>query len=171
MSTPAPGTATASRTGSRLLTELRAEIAHADNKASVLLGALSMTAGLLGALLAARQWAPGRLSAPGAVLWWTGVMALAGSLLALLLAIVPRYGRERWAPGRPLTYFDDIRRAADQQGLARALADTEAAADTGLLDALSATSRIVGSKHLWIRAGLAAYCVGAVLVPSALILG
>lgn len=157
--------------GSRLLAELRTEIAHADNKASVLLGALSMTAGLIGALLAARGWSPGSLGAPGACLWWAGLAGLAGSLVALLLAITPRYGPTRWSPGRPLTYFDDIRRAVAEGELSRALADTEAAPAAGLVDALTATSRIVGAKHAWIRVGLAAYGTGAVLLPIALLVG
>ncbi|MEW1861548.1 DUF5706 domain-containing protein [Streptomyces sp. NBC_00669] len=157
--------------GQRLLAELRSEISHADNKASVLLGALSMTAGLVGALLAAHGWTPTRLATADQFLWWSGIASLAGCLLALLLAITPRYGSDLWAPGRPLTYFDDIRRAVAQDVLPRALADTDAAADAGLIDALSATSRIVGTKHTWIRVGLIAYAAGAVLLPSALLLG
>ncbi|WP_335978271.1 MULTISPECIES: Pycsar system effector family protein [Streptomycetaceae] len=161
---------TASVAGHRLLAELRAEIAHADNKASVLLGALSMTAGLVGALLAAHGWTPERLPTAAQCVWWAGVASLGGCLLSLLLAIAPRYGRAFWTLGRPLTYFDDIRRAVAQDVLARALADTDAAPNAGLIDALSATSRIVGTKHAWIRVGLIAYAAGAVLLPSALLL-
>jgi hypothetical protein len=156
--------------GPRLLRELRFEAAHADSKASLLLGALSMTVGLLGGLLAARGWALSRLTATGAVLWWAALTALAGSLLSLLLAVFPRYSRNQWAPGRPLTYFDDIRRAAEQDLLAEALDDTGANPDAGLLDALTENSRIVRSKHRWIRVGLATYCAGMVLLPTALIL-
>ena len=156
--------------GSRLLVELRAETAHADNKASLLLGALSMMVGLLGGLLAARGWALSWLSATGTVLWWAALTALAGSLLFLLLAVLPRYSSSHWSPGRPLTYFDDIRRAARQGLLAEALDHTRANPDAGLLDALTENSRIVGRKHRWIRVGLAAYCAGVVLLPIALVL-
>ncbi len=150
--------------------ELRAETAHADNKASLLLGALSMTVGLFGGLLATRRWTVSQLSAAGTVLWWAAVAVLAGSLLSLLLAVRPRYGASPWRPGRPLTYFDDIRRAAGQGLLAEALDHTTTDPDAGLLSALAENSRIVDRKHRWIRAGLALYLAGAVLLPTALAL-
>lgn len=159
-----------STAGSRLLSELRAETAHADNKASLLLGALSMTAGLLGGLLATRRWSVSHLSPSGTVLWWGAVTALAGSLLSLLLAVRPRYSTSSWSPGRPLTYFDDIRRAAEQGLLAEALDRTRASPDAGLLSALAENSRIVASKHFWIRVGLDFYCAGVLLLPVALAL-
>lgn len=156
--------------GSRLLSELRAETAHADNKAALLLGALSMTAGLLGGLLATRRWAVSQLSPAGTVLWWAAVTALAGSLLSLLAAVRPRYSKTSWSPGRPLTYFDDIHRAASQGLLAEALDRTRANPDAGLLSALAENSRIVAGKHCWIRAGLGFYCAGVILLPAALAL-
>lgn len=156
--------------GARLLVELRAEEAHADNKASLLLGALSMTVSLLGGVLAARGWALSRLSVAGAVVWWAALAALAGSLLSLLLAVLPRYSSSHWSPGHPLTYFDDICRAAKQGLLAEALDRTAVNPNAGVLSALAENSRIVGSKHRWIRVGLAAYCAGLVLLPTALFL-
>ena len=167
MSEPAPD---GSAAGLRLLSELRAETAHADNKASLLLGALSMTVGLLGGLLATRRWSVSQLSLTGTVLWWAAVTALAGSLLSLLLAVRPRYSTRAWSPGRPLTYFDDICRAARQGLLAEALDRTRTNPDTGLLSALTENSRIVAHKHRWIRAGLDFYCAGVVLLPTALAL-
>ena len=156
--------------GLRLLADLRAETERADSKASFLLGALSMTVGLLGGLIAARGHGPSRLPLAGAVLWWTAVTALAVSLGFLLLAVLPRYGSRRWTPGSPLTYFGDIRRAARLGMLAEALDVTESAPRRGLVEALAENSRIVGSKHLWIRAGLAAYGVGIALLLPALLL-
>ncbi|MFI0710358.1 Pycsar system effector family protein [Streptomyces inhibens] len=157
--------------GARLLTELRSETARADSKASLLLGAMSMTVSLLGGLLAARGWSLSGFSAPGIVLLWVAMAALAGALGCLLLAVLPRYGTSRWSPGRPLTYFDDIRRAAEGGRLAEALAVTEAHQADGVLEALAQNSRIVGVKHRWIRAGLAAYCAGVVLLPIARLVG
>ncbi|MEV8228413.1 Pycsar system effector family protein [Streptomyces sp. NPDC079167] len=157
--------------GARLLSELRSETARADSKASLLLGAMSMTVSLLGGLFAARGWSLSGLSAPASVLLWVAMAALAGALGCLLLAVLPRYGTSRWSPGRPLTYFDDIRRAAEGGRLAEALAVTEAHQADGVLEALAQNSRIVGSKHRWIRAGLAAYCAGVVLLPIAGLVG
>ncbi|MCT2591427.1 DUF5706 domain-containing protein [Streptomyces sp. N2-109] len=165
------GGADAPAVGVRLLTELRSETAHADSKAAVLLGAMSMTVSLLGGLLVARGWSPSRLSATGSTLLWAAMAVLAGALMCLLLAVLPRYGTSRWSPGRPLTYFDDIRRATQDGRLAEALAVTETRHADGVLEALAQNSRIVAAKHRWIRAGLGAYCAGVLLLPLARLVG
>ncbi|MGI5402274.1 Pycsar system effector family protein [Streptomyces sp. CA-135486] len=167
----APDTADGTRTAERLLTELRAEIARADSKASVLVAALGMTGGVFSALLAGRHWAPGPLSLWGTAAWWLGASTLALSLFALLLAVLPRYRRGTWAPGQPLSYFGDIQQAARQGQLAAALAETERDPVAGLAAALTETSRIAARKHQWIRTGLIAFCVGTVLLPASLLIG
>ncbi|MER7172788.1 Pycsar system effector family protein [Streptomyces mesophilus] len=160
-----------SEVAARLLADLRTEIARADSKASVLVGALGMTAGVVSGLLAGRGWRPGALSTLGATAWWAGACALAAALLALLMAVMPRYRSRDWTPGRPLSYFGDIQQAAQQGLLAEALAATERAPTTALLAALADTSRIAARKHQWIRGGLLAYCAGAVLLPASLLIG
>ncbi|MEU6662261.1 Pycsar system effector family protein [Streptomyces sp. NPDC046821] len=159
------------RSGTRLLAEIRAEIGRADSKAAVLVGAIGMAVGLLGGLLAGRGWDPARLSLPGSVVWWAGIAALAASLLALLLTVVPRYGRSTWEPGLPLGYFGDIRRAADAGHLAQALETADRDPAPSLMTALAATSRIAARKNLWLRVGLAALGSAALLLPTALLLG
>lgn len=155
----------------RLLDDLRSEIARADHKASVLVAALGMTAGVISALLAGRGWSPGALSPPGEITWWSGTSALGLALSALLLAVLPRYARSRWAPGAPLSYFGDIQRAVRQGRLAQALAESELAPAASLMAALTENSRIAARKHQWIRTGLLAYCAGAVLLPASLLIG
>lgn len=170
MTTPhvtTPGT----KVAERLLAEMRAEIARADSKANVLVAASALTAGAFSGLVAGRRWGPGSLSAPGAVLWWTGVLTLALSLFALLLAVLPRYQTRRWVPGRPLTYFGDIQQAAREGRLADALAAAERDPAAGLTVALTETSRIATRKHQWIRTGLITFCVGTALLPAALLIG
>ncbi|EFF92551.1 hypothetical protein E0E62_33760 [Streptomyces sp. 16-176A] len=167
----APGGGPGGRAAERLLGELRGEIARADAKASVLVAALGVTAGVFTGLLSGRNWSPGELSAPGAVVWWAGTAALALSLGALLLAVLPRYDTGSWAAGRPLCYFGDIQQAVRAGRLAEALADTDRDPTAGLLAALTATSRIAASKHRWIRSGLIAYCAGAFLLPAAPLIG
>ncbi|MFK0114925.1 Pycsar system effector family protein [Streptomyces sp. NPDC090994] len=164
---PPPG----AQTGERLLTEMRGEIARADSKAAVLVAALGMTAGVFSGLMAGRDWTPGSLSAAGSLLWWAGTLALGLSLFALLLAVLPRFGGDRWVPGEPLCYFDDVRQAAYDGALAGALADTERDPVAGLTAALTDTSRIAARKHQWIRVGLIAFCAGTVLLPAALLVG
>ncbi|MDX3516351.1 Pycsar system effector family protein [Streptomyces scabiei] len=149
------------QTGAQLLADLRAEIARADTKASVLAGALGIMAGLLGG----HRWTPAALSPAAAILWWAGAASLVTALFALLLAVLPRYRRSTWVPGRPLTYFGDVRRAARAGGLAAAVSQTGRDPADGLFRALADTSHIVARKHLWIRTGLIAFGCAAVLLP------
>jgi len=155
----------------RLLAELRSEVARADGKASVLVGALGMTGGVFSGLLAGRGWTPGELSATATVLWWAALAALGLSLFALLLAVLPRYRSEQWTPGRPLSYFGDIQQAVRQGQLETALGDTRRDPTTGLTKALADMSQIVARKHQWIRTGLIAFCTGTVLLPASLLIG
>ncbi|WP_393097721.1 Pycsar system effector family protein [Streptomyces sp. LN325] len=155
----------------RLPAALRAEITRPDSKASVLVAALGMTAGVFSGLLAGHDWTPAALSVPGAALCWAGAGSLALSLLALLLAVLPRYGAPAWAPGHPLSYFGDIQQAVRLGCLRTALADTGRDPTGGLAKALTETSRIAARKHQWIRTGLIAFCVGTVLLPASLLIG
>lgn len=162
----APGT----QAGTQLLVDLRSEITRADAKAAVLVGALGMSSGVLAACLTDRRWSPARLPGPAALLWWAGAAALVIALFALLLAVMPRYRRSRWTPGRPLTYFGDVRRAARAGRLAAALTDTERDPDRGLVLALAETSSIAARKHFWIRTGLIAFGLAVVLLPGSLLI-
>ncbi|MEV6074175.1 MULTISPECIES: Pycsar system effector family protein [unclassified Streptomyces] len=168
---PAPPPGTGTEAASRLLLDLRSEIARADSKAAVLVAALGMSAGVVSGLLAGSDWEPAALSGTGETCWWMGTAALAASLVALLMAVLPRYRASKWAPGEPLTYFGDIRRAVRQERLAEALAATERAPAASLLVALAETSRIATRKHQWIRAGLVTFSIGAVLLPASLLIG
>jgi len=166
-----PGTTDLVPLCERLLSELRGEVARADGKASVLVGALGMTGGVFSGLLVGRGWTPGELSATGTVLWWVALAALGLSLFALLLAVLPRYRSEQWTPGRPLSYFGDIQQAVRQGQLETALGDTRRDPTTGLTMALAELSQIVARKHQWIRTGLIAFCTGTVLLPASLLIG
>ncbi|MDT0382034.1 DUF5706 domain-containing protein [Streptomyces sp. DSM 42041] len=158
-------------TALRLLADLRAETAKADTKASVLMGAQSLAAGILFGLLADGEWRPSNLPAVGTALWWFGSLSFVTSLGSLLMAVLPRYTRSTWQPGLPVAYFADISRAAARGQLARALADTARDPAAGVVASLTEHSRIVQSKHHWIRVGLAAFCTGCVLLPGALLIG
>ncbi|MFD4128256.1 Pycsar system effector family protein [Streptomyces globisporus] len=164
---PAPGLDTATR----LLADLRAEIARADSKAAVVVAALGMSGGVLSGVLVGRDWTPDHLSRTGTCLWWVGTAVLTLALLFLLMAVLPRYRVSTWAPGSPLTYFGDIQRAVHQGRLPEALAATERLPMASLMTALTETSRIATRKHQWIRAGLLAFCLGALLLPAAVVIG
>ncbi|MEU5958969.1 Pycsar system effector family protein [Streptomyces sp. NPDC047525] len=166
----APPETSGAHTAERLLADLRSEIARADSKASVLVAALGMTAGVFSGLLAGRNWQPGELTAAGATIWWAGVLAFVSALFALLLAVLPRLRGTTWTAGRPLSYFGDIQQAVREGRLLQALAETEHAPLSGLTAALAETSRIAVRKHQWIRVGLIAFGVGTVLLPAALLI-
>ncbi len=155
----------------RLLADLRTEIARADSKASVLVAALGMTAGVFSGLLAGRNWNPGALSTFGTVVWGVGAASLVLSLFSLLLAVLPRHRSEPWAPGQPLAYFGDIHRAVRLGHLETALADTRRDPTAALTSALAETSRIAARKHQWIRTGLISFCTGTLLLPASLLIG
>ncbi|MCD7443770.1 DUF5706 domain-containing protein [Streptomyces lincolnensis] len=157
------------RAGTQLLADVRGEIARADAKAAVLVGAIGLSAGVPTALLSGGRRSPALFPAPAALLWWAGVACLATALLALVLAVIPRCVTSRWAPGRPLTYFGDVRRAAQAGRLTSALAETGREPGPGLLLALAETSDIALRKHLWIRTGLIAFGSSAVLLPGSLL--
>ncbi|GAA2291222.1 DUF5706 domain-containing protein [Streptomyces kunmingensis] len=169
--TPAPLPPPGVRAAERLLAELRTEIARADAKAAVAVAALGVAAGVLGGLLAGQDWRPASLSPLGATTWWSGVTGLIVTLLALLMAVVPRRGRTRWAHGAPLSYFGDVQQAARSGHLAQALAETERVPATGALIALTETSRIAARKHQWIRVGLTALGASVVLLTTPLLIG
>ncbi|MEG8277075.1 Pycsar system effector family protein [Streptomyces sp. AHA2] len=157
------------RAGSQLLADLRSEIARADAKATVLVGALGISGGMLAALLTNRGWSPVRLPMVAALLWWAGATSLIVALFALLLAVLPRYGTSSWAPGRPLTYFGDVHQAARRGLLPAALADTGCQPLRGLLLALAETSGIAARKHFWIRTGLISFGFAAALLPGSML--
>ncbi|MET9590883.1 Pycsar system effector family protein [Streptomyces sp. NPDC006516] len=162
-----PGTEAATR----LLADLRTEISRADSKAAVVVAALGMSAGVISAVLVSQDWTPDRLARPGAYLWWGGATLLTAALLSLSLVVLPRYRVRAWSPGAPLTYFGDIQQAVRLGRLPEALAETEQLPMTALLAALTETSRIATRKHQWIRAGLIAFWLGALMFPVALAIG
>ncbi|AZM54882.1 hypothetical protein DMA15_21890 [Streptomyces sp. WAC 01529] len=164
---PEPGAEAAAR----LLLELRAEIARADTKAAVLMAALGVTAGTATTLLAEHGWSPAARSAPGSSAWWAGLLALGLAVVALLMAVLPRYDARGWTPGAPLTHFADVRQAARCGRLEQALAETERTTSASAVAALSETSRIALRKHQWIRTGLIALATAVVLLPSSLLIG
>ncbi|WP_175411714.1 Pycsar system effector family protein [Streptomyces sp. TRM64462] len=170
---PEPGSAPAQGTAERLLGELRREAARADTKGSVLVAAQGMAAAALVGVLAARDWHPSDLSAPGQVMWWAGAVCFLLSLISLLMAVVPRYRTADWQPGAPLTHFADIQGAARRgpSVLEEALRETDRAPRAAVLASLLENSRIVSIKYAWLRVGMAGFTAALVLLPGALLAG
>ncbi len=161
----------ASPAAERLLADLRTEIARADAKAAVLVAALGVASGIVAGALGGHAWAPPRLSTLGMAVWCSGLFALAGTLLALVMAVLPRHSTSRWVPGAPLSYFGDIQRAVRSGHLVQALAETERSPATGMFTALTETSRIALRKHQWVRIGLITLATAVLLLPLSLLIG
>jgi hypothetical protein len=157
------------RVAERLLAEMRAEIGRADSKAAVLVAALGLSGGVLSGMLADQGWSAGAVAAPGLLLLGAGAAAMVVALVALLLAVLPRYARSAWRPGEPLSYFGDIRHAAQRDLLAMALTDTRSAPGGGLIEALAENSRIVTAKLRWVRVGTCAFALGLLLLPAGML--
>ncbi|MEU8962178.1 Pycsar system effector family protein [Streptomyces sp. NPDC048491] len=152
-------------TAERLLAEVRSEIGRADTKASVLIGALGMYAGVVLTAYWSRMPASGycRTLAVISALTW------ALSLGFLLFATAPRYRASQWQAGIPLTYFLDIRRASNAGSLTDALRTTEEHQMSALTVALRNTSDIVAAKHRWIRTGLVCFLLGTIALGGSLL--
>ncbi|WP_371493855.1 DUF5706 domain-containing protein [Kitasatospora sp. NBC_00374] len=147
-----------------LLAGVREEIARADGKAAILLGAVGATGAALIAVLAGRQWSPDQLPAVARVLWWFGAVCWTASLLFLLGVVLPRPLRSRWRPGEPITYFGDVARADHSADLHAALTLMARDPLPPLLDALRATSRIAVVKHRCVLLGAATF--GAAILAA-----
>lgn len=153
------------QTAERLLAEVRAEISRADTKASVLIGALGACAGVV----LSTYWSTMPTTGPSRPLGVAGGLTWALALGFLLVSTAPRYRASQWRAGRPLTYFLDIRRAAESGVLADALRSTQEDQLPGLVIALGNTSGIAAAKHRWIRTGLVCFLVGAMVLGGGML--
>lgn len=149
----------------RLLAEVRAEIGRADTKASVLIGALGVCAGVVLSTYWSRMPATGFSRPLGVASGLTWALALG----FLLFATAPRYRASQWRTGSPLTYFLDIRRAAGSGVLTDALRTTEEEQMSGLVIALHNTSDIIAAKHRWIRTGLVCFLLGTIALGGSVL--
>lgn len=167
---------------SDLLAETREELARADQKASILLGAATVALGLVAAPLAAADgWKPADLELEFEAVFWTGVgMAVLG-LLLLGLAVYPLTATSRlffWLrrSKRPVRheradYFGDL---AEADSLDTAKRMTFAAAGDRFDRTVSQSwilSKVVTTKYAYTRWAFRSYGLSGLLVGWALIAG
>lgn len=167
---------------SDLLAEIREEIARADQKASILLGAATVALGLVAAPLAATDgWKPADLAPEFEAVFWAGVgMAVLG-LVFLGLAVYPLTGTSRlffWLrrSKRPVhheraDYFGDL---AEADSFDNAKRMTLAAAGDRFDRTVSQSwilSKLVTTKYAYTRWAFRSYGLAGLLVGCALIAG
>ena len=73
-----------------ILTDLRAEIGRADQKAAVMLATAGVGVGALAGALLAGSWNPGKLPPGVAWSWWLGIVLCSMGIIGLATAIYPR---------------------------------------------------------------------------------
>lgn len=155
-----------------VLAATREELARADNKAALLLATAGVAIGALLAALLAGSWDPHQLYDAVEWLWWVGVVMVAGGVVALGWAILPRIRAGQPRP-QMIAYFADVV-ATPAENLESLLEATAAAPMQSVSDQLRQVSLIVQRKYAAIRiaflcfGGGAAACVIAVLVSSIL---
>jgi hypothetical protein len=137
----------------RMLEETRADVAHADQKASVLLAALGIGFGTLVAGQFSGDWNPSSLSACGQSVWWAGIAAAVSSIVIAALAVWPRYSLTG-LPQYGITYWGHVRAFDSAHALEAALEEQDVSDLGRTTHQLWSLSRIVLTKYRCIRSAL-----------------
>lgn len=147
-----------------VVADLRAEVIHADSKASMLIAAMSLgLAAPIGMTSIDGSGLSALLARLGCLMWFL-------ALGCLLKVLTPRYRRSAWTTGATLASFADIDRAARAGHLAKALNSTGPAEQSGLVDTAADLSRIIVLKYRWIRTALVLFTMSfAVAAVSMLV--
>jgi hypothetical protein len=146
-----------------MLAEARADVVHADQKASLVLAALGIG---FAAVLAGQlngTFDPSRFSIWGAVLWWIGVAAASTSVVLAGLAVWPRF-RVDDSPRYGITYWGHIAAFRDLPELEAALDEQDATSSKRTRHQLWRLSILVHQKYSFVRAALAAAAVSVPLL-------
>jgi hypothetical protein len=161
----------------RLLAETREEIARADAKASILLGAGGVATSIASTALFG-GWNPARLKPWGTSVWWIGASLAGCALLCLGSAVYPRTGavsprgrQSHQREPRPVHYFVQL---AGCEDLATARRAIEAAAIDSVNRAVEqawSLSKLVMTKYRLTRAALWLYATSAMLMVFARVIG
>lgn len=152
----------------QMLSEARAEVAIADQKASVVLAASGIGFGAVLAGLLAGNWKPSDYSTSGEVFWWLGAAFAFGVVLSVAVALWPRFTTKSEAG--LVTYWGHIARY-------RTLTEFHDALEASPVDAdrtrhqLWRLARIVRLKYVCVRCALASGGVAVVLFVIATIVG
>lgn len=153
----------------QMLEEARADVTHADQKASVLLAALGIGFGaVLGGQLSS-NWDSSRLTTFGQVLWWLGVVAAVLSVAAAALAVWPRYKLDD-RPTYGITYWGHAASFDDPKQLRAALDAQEVSSTARTSHQLWSLSRVVLRKYRYVRAALILAAVSGALLGFAAVI-
>jgi hypothetical protein len=162
--TETDNTASLART---LLTETREELAKADQKASLLMGALGVALAAFAGAAGSAAIRPYSYSVPGQILFWSGCAVAAVSVALFGAAVRPRLG---FNPAGRIHYFGDV--ADGHRTLDEIRAELSVTDPVGRdVAQLVALARIVTVKYRNIRHGITSGAVGMVLLAAGVLIG
>lgn len=140
-------------TAEAMLSEARADVVHADQKASVLLVALGVGfSAVLGGQLAG-DFDSSAFTICGQWVWWIGVALAVTAVSAAALAVWPRYRLDD-RPQFGITYWGHVASFKSLESLETALKDQDRDDARRVAHQLWRLSKLVLLKYRLVRAGL-----------------
>ncbi|WP_214467689.1 Pycsar system effector family protein [Microbacterium flavescens] len=160
--------AAADALAARMLDEVTSEIAHADEKASLLIGSLGIAFTIVLSGLLGGDWTTETLSSAGLVMWIAGAVAAIASVAAAALAVWPRLTP---APADGvIAFWAHVRGYRSHRALMAAMAEHAIPEPERTYQQLFVLSAVVQRKYRCIRWAMALAGVAAVLVAIASLL-
>ena len=151
----------------RILAESREELARADGKASILLAAASLIAGVVLTAILAGDWRPGDLAVCAQVGWWAGTLSGGVGIVALATAVYPRTKYRGARPPSVIAYFGDVA-ITPVDKLEERLRDT-ASSNDAVIDQMKAIAWVVDRKYRGIQIALWAFALSALLCIASVV--
>ncbi len=148
-----------------MLSEVTAEIAHADEKASLLIGSLGIAFSIVLSGLLGGDWTPGTLSPVGLALWVGGAAAAILSVVAAALAVWPRLSRP--PANGVIAFWGHVQGYSSHRELRTALAEHAIREPERTYQQLYVLSAVVQRKYRHIRWSMLLAGIAAVLVAIA----
>ncbi|WP_127473411.1 Pycsar system effector family protein [Microbacterium sulfonylureivorans] len=157
--------AAADALASTMLGEVTAEIAHADEKASLLIGSLGIAFSIVLSGLLGGDWTTETLSTVGLALWVGGALAAILSVVSASLAVWPRLSK---APaGGVITFWGHVQGYPSHRSLMSAMGEHAIPEPERTYQQLFVLSAVVQRKYRCIRWSMVLAGVAAVLVAIA----
>jgi hypothetical protein len=148
-----------------MLNEVTAEIAHADEKASLLIGSLGIAFSIVLSGLLGGDWTPATLSPVGLTLWVGGAVAAIASVVAAALAVWPRLSK---APADGvIAFWGHVGGYASHRDLRAAMAVRAIPEPERTYQQLFVLAAVVQRKYRHIRWSMLLAGIAAVLVAIA----
>jgi hypothetical protein len=137
-----------------LLSDTRAEIGRADQKAAILFAAAGIATGVLSGAVLGGRWTPAELSSLGAVLWWFGSAAGVCAMAAFTLAVFPKTS-DRTVVAHPdlVRFYGDVLRVDRENRLEQALRRSSTMELQRLITQVKTLSAITVRKYRLIQVG------------------